>query len=237
MINFSTGQTSSDFSLLDWIKELSKISPDYIELGFTRAERIPKFIDLKTRSLLKGFKEVFIHAPVQLKDKWCNYPSAATDTFIKTLQELSEADNVTSVLFHPDIVKDFSYLNNLFGEKLSFENMDNKKDFGNRVKDMITVFEKSPQAKWVCDVNHIYTNDPTLKSAAAWHSEFKDRLRYYHLSAFGGFHSLFIDTHEDEIVEGILDPNKPIIHEGFNMPEQIEKLQREKEYILKLMSK
>ena len=77
--------------------------------------------------------------------------------------------------------------------------MDSKKNFGKSVEDMRQVFTKSPQAKFVFDINHIYTNDKTMASASDFFNEFKHRLAHYHVSSLGDFHDCFCLTHEDVI--------------------------------------
>ena len=230
-LNYSTGNTSDDFSLFDWVSALYKLSPNSIELGFNRARRIPTELSDDLIGIMQKFENVYMHAPVKLDNEWCSYPSNKMDKYIDRILNLMDRVEIKSVLFHPDLVKDFNYLNKLFGKKLSFENMDVKKEFGTTIQDMEAVFNKSPQARWICDLNHLYTLDETLNNTTKWHEVFGDRLVYYHLSAFGGFHSLFVDTHEDVILKGLLDTSKPVIHEGFSNPDAIDKLPSEKRYI------
>lgn len=233
-LNFSTGNTTQDFSLFDWATTFHSHSSHSIELGFTTAERIPSSLNKELITLLNSFENIYIHAPVKLADKWCTYPSPEMDEYIQRILHIMEVVEIKSVLFHPDLIEDFEYVNKLFGDKLSFENMDVKKNFGKTISDMRKVFEQSPQARWVCDLNHLYTLNNTMSNAKEWHDAFANRLTYYHLSAFGGFHSLFIDTHEDVIVKGILDTAKPVIHEGFSDPDVVGRLDMEIKYIKKI---
>lgn len=234
-LNFSTGNITGDFSLLDWINSLKRISSDAIELGFTRSERIPVEFSNDIISSLKDFKSVFIHAPVKHNEQWINYPSKDSDKIIETLKSIISRINIKAIVFHPDLVKDFEYLSSIFGDKLAFENMDSNKSFGIKISDMQDVFEKCPNAKWVCDINHLYTNDNSMISSINWHEAFGDRLVYYHISAFGGFHSMFIDTREDIILKGIKEFSKHLIHEGFDQAAQVSKLNEEMKYIKNIL--
>lgn len=171
---------------------------------------------------ISQFKYISLHAPVTEsidpvtgKKKWLRYPSPAAELTVKLIKQLNDQVNIQTVLFHPDVVDDFNWLNQQFKEKLAFENMDNLKSFGKDVADLHQVFTRSPQAKFVLDVNHVYTNDPTMKLATDLHQHFGERLCHYHVSAYNGFHDVFAtNPNESVILTGIQDLTKPLIHEG-----------------------
>ena len=138
------------------------------------------------------------------------------------------------LLFHPDCVNDFNWLNKRYDDLLAFENMDKEKLFGRTINDLKEVFYQCTNAKWVFDLNHLYTNDKTMKSAKDFYNAFSDKLCHYHLSSYGGFHDCFCKTHEDKILEGLTDLSKPIVHEGNVVERGL--LQEESEYIKKNIS-
>jgi len=232
-LGYSTGKTDENFTLLDWVKGLKNISVEAIELCLVRADRTPKEVTSELLKELSEFKKIFIHAPVKLKNEWVKYPSEEIKPYVNQLKVLiNEIENVDYVLFHPDSISDFEYVNGLFGTKLTFENMDKKKSFGTSVEDMRTVFNKSPQANWVCDINHIFTMDRSMMLAKDLHRELEDRLVYYHVSALGSFHDMFINCPKEEVIlKGILNPGKLLIHEGFNDPKVIPSLKKEAKFI------
>ncbi len=228
-IGFSTGDINEETTISHWLKSYSKLHLPAIELGFTRAERLfkSKFEPGDTK-ILQKFGHISLHAPVKYDDEFVRYPSKKSDEFEKKLINTLQESRAQYILFHPDLVDNFDYLDNLYGDKLVFENMDNRKPFGKIVSELEMVFEKLPNAKWVCDINHIFTNDKSMKSAKQWHEQLGNKLVYYHISAFGGFHSLFIDnTDEINILNGLLDKSKPMIHEGLDSVSSLNKLTQE----------
>ena len=54
-----------------------------------------------------------------------------------------------------------------------------------------------------------------MKFSDELHAAFADRLCHYHLSAFNGFHDVFYtNQNEKNILSGVKDLSKPLIHEG-----------------------
>ncbi len=221
-IGFATSIKSSDATQLE--KKLDKmlvISDAAIEISLTRGEKMKHDWTDTLLSLVKKFQYRSLHAPVFYldRDDLRYAPSdAQAEHLLKTIDFLVDQANMDTVLFHPDIVDDFQFLEERYGSKLAFENMDDQKQFGKTVKDMEYVFHQAPSAKWVCDVNHIYTNDRSMESTFDFHCRFKQRLTHYHVSAYGGWHDSFtnLDNPEEEkiILSGIVDTSLPLIHEG-----------------------
>lgn len=152
----------------------------------------------------------------------------------KLLRVIEKAQAHT-VVVHPDIVDDFAYLAERFGDKLGIENSDHRKSFGQTVEDMERAFELSPEAGWICDVNHFYTIDPTMKIADVFHARLGHRLRHYHISAYQGHHHPFVCYEpgvEDVIIDGVKRSDVPIIHEGGTAGINTDLLTRERNYIL-----
>jgi hypothetical protein len=236
-LGFATGNTEN-LKLADWCTRLKNIPTNYIEVGFGNTNRIPEVIDDEIVESLSSFDWISIHGTVHDGDKILRYPSKEADYAIGKMLELVSKCKIKAVLFHPDLVDDFEYLNKLFGDKLAFENMDNRKDFGNTIEDMQKVFDLSPQAKWVCDVNHIFTLDPTMSIAKKFHEEFRDRLSHYHISSYGEkIHCLFQDSMKNEILNGVMNLDVPMINEGFGDPEDISRLDKELNLVKSIIEK
>lgn len=236
-LGFATGNTEN-LKLADWCTRLKNIPTNHIEVGFGNTKRIPPQIDLEIINVLSTFDWISIHGTVHADDKPMNYPSKEADLAIEKMLELINKCNINTVLFHPDLVDDFEYLNKLFGDKLAFENMDKRKEFGNTIEDMQKVFDLSPQSKWVCDVNHIYTLDPTMKLAEEFHEKFGGRLSHYHISSYGKtLHRLFIDDAKYEILDGVMNLDVPMINEGFGGPADISRLDQELNLVKSIIEK
>lgn len=197
------------------IENALNISDEAIELSLTRDTKFNQPFTQETFDLLNKFKYKSIHAPVRDSNlNGINYPSKLGNTLLDIIDTIAKNINPTAILFHPDVVESFDYLNSRYGSTLAFENMDITKSFGKTLVELEEVFKKSPQAKWVFDINHIYTNDKSMKSAKEFYDAFKDRVTHYHVSSLGKAHDCFYNTHEDIILEGIQNLDMPMIHEG-----------------------
>lgn len=199
-----------DISLKEKIRSILEVQDDAIELGFVRSERLNEYFDDEVFELVKKFKYRSIHAPTV----GVTYPSKEAESIIEKVVFIAEKIEADTVLFHPDVIKNFDWINEKLGDLLSFENMDSKKSYGKSIKDLEDIFTRSPQAKWVFDVNHLYTINKSMDQAEYYRERFGSRLCHYHLSGYGGFHTCLSVSKEDIILKGITDFSKPIIHEG-----------------------
>ncbi|HUV46815.1 MAG TPA: hypothetical protein VMW29_01645 [Candidatus Bathyarchaeia archaeon] len=224
-LGYSTGG-KKNISLKTRIKKILEIENHALEVNFIREERLKEKIDRETLDLIKKFKYISFHAPALE----VFYPSKKTEWIIEELKQIIPVIRPDVLVFHPDNVKDFNWLNKQFGKLLAFENMDSRKKFGKTIKDLTQVFKKSPQAKFVFDINHLYTVNPKLDLADKFYITFKKRLCHYHLSAYGGWHTCFCLEDEDFLLKAITDFSKPIIHEGGVVDKNL--LLKENTYVL-----
>lgn len=229
-LGYSTGGKSK-ISLKKRVKKILDVEDFAIEVSFIAPDRLKEKISDKTIDLIKNFKYVSVHAPA----REVAYPSKKDAWVIKSLKEIVQRIKPHTVLFHPNNILDFDWLNNEFGSLVSFENMDKRKKFGKTVKDLKQVFKKSPQAKFVFDINHLYTVNSKIDLVGKFHAQFGKRLCHYHLSAYGGWHTCFCLTNEDFLLKRIIDFSKPIIHEGSVIDKNL--IEKENEYILKRFRK
>lgn len=183
-------------------------------------EEWPKHLDI-----INQFEYRTIHLPY-LKE-------ADNDAELnKALHKLIDEINAQNLTFHPKNT-DFRWLADEFGEQICAENMDWQKDFGQSPKDLKKVFDELPNAGWTFDVNHVLTNDPSLKLGDELYEAFAPRLRQYHLSGFGGTnlpHTLLADTKQDQVINLIKDRSKPIILESLGSI-NLERYQEELNYL------
>lgn len=230
-----SSESKTPDELITDLKSLLNLEDSAVELSLTVEEKLQHVWNQDIFTLVKKFHYRSIHAPVKTTDgRLLSYPSSKGKQLLEIIDGIAKGMQADTVLFHPDLITDFTYLNQKYGSRLAFENMDQSKPFGKTIEDLEMVFQQSPQAKWVFDINHSYTTDPTMTSAAKFYTHFKDRLCHYHISSFGGFHDCFVNTHEDIILQGIKDLKHPFIHEGHCFQKGI--WLAEKEYIERMLS-
>jgi endonuclease IV len=230
-LGYSLGGSNYPDSLKERIKILLEFGREAVEVSYIIVARLEDKFDHEDIKLLKRFKFISIHAPVLISKDEVNGEKNSS-SIIQSLLKTAKTIGAKAILFHPDLVDDISWLNKQVGRLLAFENMDKDKLFGRTVNDFKEIFRQAPQAKWVCDLNHIYTIDPSMKLARNFHQAFGRRLSYYHLSAYGAWHDCFYNTGEDIILSGLEDFSVPIIHEGGALREGRESLKKENDYIL-----
>jgi len=229
-----SSKSKSTKDLINKLKYILKYQDDVIELSLTRESKMQHSYNSKLIKLINKFSYRSIHAPVlDINLEKVKYPSKRGKILLDRIDEIVKKVNPEVLLFHPDTVTDFTWLYKRYGNLIAFENMDKEKDFGKTVKDLEIVFKKCPKAKWVFDLNHIYTNDKSMRSTGKFYTSFSNRLCHYHLSSFGGFHDCFCHTHEDIIFEGLTDFSKPVVHEGGVIEKEL--IKEESEYIKKYL--
>jgi hypothetical protein len=236
-LGFAVSNLSDDSNdLVRNIEKVLELDNEAFELSLTRVEKLKQKFTNKTFDLIKKFKYRSIHTLVKdsnLKNVY--YPSREYSKWKETYDFLIQKINPNALVFHPDLIKDFEWLNKEYGSLIAFENLDKEKKFGLTIKDLDIVFDKCKKAKFVFDLNHLYTNDKSMKSASIFYNHFKSRITHYHISGFGGFHDCFCRTKEDVILTGISDLTLPLIHEGNALEKNL--IEEESEYILKRLNK
>lgn len=176
MIGFGTG------SFYKNLQPVSKEATDLvkgtgcnaIEFCALNPERLDFFKDIN----VDNFRHVSLHAPdIEYRN----------DSFslgvLNKIEKLHKRFNFKTVVVCPNYVVDFSVFEG-FDFPLSFENMDKRKNFGTSVEDMRKIFNLLPNAKFVLDLTHVFTNDNSMKLAKEFVKEFKDRLVEIHLSGY-----------------------------------------------------
>jgi len=234
-LGYSVGGSTNQYSLKKKIEILLSVENFAVELSYITGMGRNKELDQEDIDRIKQFDFVSIHAPALISEDpkiWIKYPSTEGNIAIEKLLKVAQQIDANAILFHPDLIEDFDWLNKQIGDLLVFENMDAGKSFGKTIDDLKNIFNRSPQAKWVCDVNHIYTMDNTMKLAEEFHNQFQNKLSYYHLSGYGGFHDALHISQEDVILQGIKDLSVPIINEGQALRDGEDSLQKENKYIL-----
>ncbi len=223
---FSTGSFYPYSDLNQVISYLTSLPVNAIEINFGRPKELDHF-NSKTLSLLRSFSHISIHAPFV----GVRYNSSSSPLLHQLLQ-IQQQTHARYILFHPDLVDDFKLIQQVLGPLAAYENMDCRKNFGNSLADLETIFALHPEAGWVYDLNHVFTLDPTMNLGEKLYQTFKTKLVGYHLSGYGNeklLHTLLYQTQELPILQALHNYQVPVIHEG--ICSHIDKLNQEINYL------
>ena len=147
---------------------------DAVELSALREDELRPLLDLlpKLEPALARYRYVSVHLPSKLR-------------------RLSEADVVAAALtglparlplvLHPDVVTDPAVWEPL-GDRLTLENMDNRKPVGRTADELRPLMEALPEAGFCFDLAHARQVDSSMCTAQRLLWEFGDRLVELHLS-------------------------------------------------------
>jgi hypothetical protein len=231
-LGYSTGVFwNYNIPLKEKIKLLLQVSRDAIEIMFNESMVMDQKLDLETIRLIRKFKYRSLHAPC----KQVYYSPHKSKNLLEKLLVIADQVSAHTILFHPINISSFSWLSNKIGHLLAFENMDARQTFGKTIDDLKKVFKETPQARWVFDVNHLYTNDSAMSQVKGFHKAFGSRLCHYHFSGYGGFHDCISVSKENIIFSGLADLTKPVISEGADKKMK-DIIKQEHQYILNYLS-
>lgn len=154
---------------------------------------------------------------------------------------LQSIDNVCSelsiknVVVHPDTVADRSVFKQYSHIPFSIENMDDRKKTCRSVEDIQKILEEHPYMWFTLDLQHCFTNDPTMQLAKDFHRILWHKIVEYHLSWYHPelLHYPLFKTHQDEIIKSLEYRDIPITIES-TFDEQDE-LAKEMAYIKSFM--
>ncbi len=178
---------------------------------------------------IKDFKYKSIHLPCDLKyeDDDLNH------NFLKKIQDYYISINANLIVVHPDIVLDFSIFDKYNLMIKAVENMDNKKSSFKYLEDFKMFFETYKNWNLVLDLNHSYSNDPSMDSAKAFISIFPDKIKQFHISGFEYLHEPLFKTKQLEIINCAKIIDKPIIIESeFEASDSTDAVLKEFNFIL-----
>lgn len=140
----------------------------------------PRLDALEFKDEILEFDYVSIHTPV--KNIYYD-DSVETKIILDKIDNWTKNLNIKLVVVHPDLIKNPEILKDKHWP-LALENMDWRKQDGKYVDHLERWFSIFPQAKMVLDLNHILTNDTSLKLADQFYEKFSDRISQIHLSGF-----------------------------------------------------
>jgi len=230
LLGFATGDLHKTHDRLapETFDVFRKMGANAIELTIYNMDEAPKLLHLKQKDFA-GFKWVSIHAP-----SFDRYDTNSVIKFRETLdifEKFCGLVKVNSIVFHPDEIGDGAILEN-YTFPVLVENMDWKKEIGKYTESMQDIFEKI-DAPMALDLNHCYTNDPTMHLAHEMIDAFRDRIMEIHLSGFESAHEPLFKIKQTEILEAVFDHNLPIIIES--ECDNAQDAQEEFEYVKKYL--
>jgi len=215
-LGFSTGfyyKSFKDWPFLKQARLYKSLGCEAIELAFMRDYYFEQDFDEEFYELIKSFTYRSIHMPRMLLPE-------DLEKYHKKIIKIANQIEAHTLVAHPGEISDFPEFANRFDgccANLAFENMDSRNAYGKTTEDLLKVFEMVPNAKWVFDLNHIYSNDRTMNMADNMYDKLKDRLAHYHLSGFGNeetLHDCLYQTKEDIIFSKLYNDSAPIILES-----------------------
>jgi len=224
IIGFSSGCLYKTHDSLDpvTINIFRKSGCNAIEIMIHRTSDIDRFIKLRA-SDVSGFKYTSVHAPIYKGEGKGEYIKA-----LKAIEKMHSKLSFDAVILHPDMFDNFSFLKEI-DLPFAFENMDNRKKSCKDVESMRRVFGGF-DAPMVFDINHCFSNDPSMELGGDLVKAFLPRIEEIHLSGFSTFHDPLFKTKQNIIMNAIPDINLPIIIES--VLDSVEEINKELGYIM-----
>ena len=224
-IGFSTGALSeSGLSLLDILSLYQKLNCNAVELNFARLNDLRRadFNDSKLKDCLQNFSRVSMHAPVKV---YYGAKHSPTQEIFAKIEELNKIRPLDLVVFHPETVVNFEQFENL-PFPVAFENMDDHKESYRNADDIKRIMAMSDNFRFALNVNHVFSNDPTMLLAEELNKVTSDRLSEVRLSGRSGhdepLHKPLHETRQAQIIRAIPNLEIPIIIESVLLPETLE---------------
>ena len=171
---------------------------------------------------LKGFKYISIHTP-----SFYRFNETEIVDILQKISEVHKKLKFNAVIIHPYETMNFDIFRQ-FDLPFKVENMDWKQDFGKYTDSLEDIFSKF-DVPMVLDLNHCYTNDPSMLLARDFAENFGGRIEEIHVSGFEKLHEPLFKTKQTEILQAIPDKRLPIIIESGC--ENIEEAKKEFEYV------
>ncbi|MEI7690219.1 MAG: hypothetical protein WCI63_01160 [bacterium] len=229
IIGFSTGCLYKTHDALDpaTIDLFRRNDCSAVEIMVHRVSDIDKLIALKPSDLL-GFEYISLHAPI--------YDGSKKEEYINALRAIERIHTVVrfnTVVLHPDLFDEFTFLKDI-NLPFAIENMDNRKKTCKSVESLQQVF-KEFDVPMIIDINHSFSNDPTMKLSEDLVKAFHSKIEEVHLSGFDTFHDPLFKTQQQVILDAIPSISLPVIIES--VLDSVGDIETELEYIKKNIKK
>jgi len=208
IIGFSSGclHKTHDRFVRETFDVFRNLGCNALEIMFHDFEDAEKLEALSPEDI-RGFEYVSLHAPA-----FERIPEGELRGVLEKIERACLRLGIDSVVMHPDKFKDWGVISE-FAIPLAIENMDNRKESCKNAEDLRKIFEET-DARMVLDLNHCFSNDPSMKLADELIEVFQDRIVEIHLSGFETFHDPLFKTRQQEILEKVFDKDILIIIES-----------------------
>ncbi|EKD24756.1 MAG: hypothetical protein ACD_80C00166G0017 [uncultured bacterium (gcode 4)] len=199
-----------------------------LELMFHSKESLE--YQLTKETIEKNFSHCSIHAP-----KHAYKDDETSHKILRFIGDVCALLPIKNIVIHPDIVIDRAIFEQYKHLPLSIENMDERTKSCQWVQDIKKILNDNPYLWLVLDLQHCFTNDPTMQLAKDFHREFWDRIVQYHISWYHPEHLHYplFKTQQIQIIKAIEKTDIPIIIESTF--DDKGDLQKEIEYIKSFM--
>lgn len=212
ILGFTTGKLDT-LSYQEKIEFFQKLGCNALEVGGLHFERFPLFTETFEKVNYNKFSYRSFHAPCRKNGERIIYQNdQPTREILDEISALHKMISFSLIVLHPDQVKDWGVFAD-YQLPWAIENMDNRKASCKTVADIKNIFQKF-DGKLVVDVNHCFSNDPTMKLATDFFREFDNKIAEVHLAGFAGYHEPLFLTKQDFIMAAITKKNIPIIIES-----------------------
>jgi len=220
IIGFSTGdyhRTDIKPISIEVIKHIRNAGCNAIEFNCGSWERIKDLSKIKKKDIV-DFDHVSLHAPSKVTP-------ISNDQYKKMLDAIQKAHDrlhFDVVVLHPDPIEKWDDLKK-YNLPFAIENMDSLHESGKTIEEIKKIVERY-DLKVVIDLNHIFTNDITMKLHPEFMSVLGDRVVEFHLSGYADFFAGKVDRdalhyslyrmNQDNIVKAIKNKKIPLIIES-----------------------
>jgi len=199
-----------------------------IEIILQELKEAPDLNDIKNE--IKKFSRRSIHLPA---DRHYNNNEAAIN-FLNKLVEYYSANDFELALVHPDVVDDWAVFDN-YKVNWAVENMDSGKSSYKNVGEFEEFFKNHPGWKLVLDINHCFTNDPSLESARMFIERLGDKIAEIHLSGYKVLHEPLFLTGQNNFIDLCANLKAPIIIESIF--DAVSDVKKEYDYVSNYLAK
>lgn len=130
-------------------------------------------------------------------------------------QDLAQQIEAMSITIHPHTMDSWGWLARYFGDMVSLENMDCFKPYGKTPESLQTMTAELPGNRWTLDLNHIFTNDASMRALPDFYRKVGGPGQY-HISGFCDEalpHTTLHTSNQDRIITSVAT-DAPVIIES-----------------------
>lgn len=205
-LGFSTGALAKgDFRR--GLDLTAKAGLEAVELSALRERELEPLLEAIPSLDLAPFDYVSFHVPSGLA-------KLREETVVETLCTLPPS---MALIVHPDIIGDYGAWERL-GSRVCLENMDRRKPVGRTSSEMLSIFERLPEARFCFDIGHARQIDRTMTVAASLLRQLRGRLVQVHMSDVGADAKHrpldFASIHAFRSLATLIPPEVPVILES-----------------------